>query len=361
MEAIAMVDLKQQYLQLKTEIDAVVQQSLLEGDYVQGKQVKLFEKELANYTGIRNVISCGNGTDALQLALMALNLPKGSKIIVPTFTYIAPVEVATFLGYKVVFADVDITDFNTTLEHIQAVYTPEVKAIIIVHLFGLPCKDTELIYQFCQEKNIALIEDNAQSLGAEKNIDRESIHTTSFYPTKNLGAYGDGGAVFCRDENLAINIRKMATHGQSAKYMHDIVGINSRLDTLQAGILSVKLKYLDRQNEQRRKNAHYYQERLQHIEALELPTIHPNHIFHLYTIKIENKKRDMLIDFLKQKEITSIVNYPIPIYQQKAYQQDISLKNTERLCSEVLSIPIYAALTTAQLSYICDAIEEFFK
>lgn len=361
MEVIPMVDLKLQYLQSKAAIDEVVQQILLDADYIQGKNVRLFEEELAAFIGVEHVISCGNGTDALQLALMALNLPKGSKIIIPAFTYIAPVEVATFLGYEVIFADVDEDDFNITLENIKAVYTTDIKAVIIVHLFGLPCKDANAIWSFCKERNIALIEDNAQSLGAEKNNERDSISTTSFYPTKNLGAFGDGGAVFCRDKATAQTIKKIASHGQSAKYIHDTVGVNSRLDTLQSGILSIKLKQLGFYNEQRRKHAQYYQEKLQYIDEIQLPTIETSHIFHLYTLKIKGNKRDALADFLKKKGISSIINYPLPIYRQKAYTQNVFLPNTEKLCASVLSIPVYAELKETQLSYICANIIEFFK
>ena len=361
MEAIPMVDLKQQYLELKTELDTVIEQCLLEGDYIQGSSVQLLEKALSTYTGMRQVVSCGNGTDALQLAIMALNLPRGSKIIVPAFTYIAPVEVVAFLGYEIVFTDVNITDFNITLEHIREVYTPDVKAIIIVHLFGMPCKDINVIADFCQQHHIPLIEDNAQSLGAEQSISRQSIMTTSFYPTKNLGAYGDGGAIFCQEEGQAAAIRQLASHGQSAKYIHDVVGINSRLDTLQAAILLVKLKQLDAQNEQRRKNAAFYQERLQQLKDVELPVIESPHIFHQYTLKIKNGQRDALAAFLKQKGVATIVNYPLPAYRQKAFRRAIILPNTEYLCASALSIPIFPEITKAQLSYICDNISEFLE
>ena len=257
-----MVDLKSQYLSIQKEIDTVIQQCILDGAYINGKQVNTFEQHLADYTGFKNVIGCGNGTDALMLAILASDLPKGSRIIIPAFTYIAPIEMAYFLGYEVVFCDVSETDFNVTLEYIKAVFTEDVKAIIMVHLFGQPCKDADTIYQFCKEKLVVLIEDNAQSLGAEKNISRDSITTTSFYPTKNLGAFGDAGAILCNDNILANKIRKIASHGQSKKYIHDVVGINSRLDTIQAAILDVKLKHLDEYNLKRRKNATYYLNRL---------------------------------------------------------------------------------------------------
>lgn len=360
MDAIPMVDLKNQYMHIKTEIDNAIQQCLSDADYINGKNVRDFEQRLADYKGIKNVIGCGNGTDALQLALMALNLPAGSKIIVPAFTYIAPAEAAAFLGYEPVFADVDAVDFNITLQSIQDVFSADVRAIIMVHLFGQPCKDANAIYNFCLERNIALIEDNAQSLGAEKNISRNSIITTSFYPTKNLGAFGDGGAILCNDAILATNIRKISSHGQSKKYIHDVVGINSRLDTLQAAILNVKLKYIDSYNTQRRQHATFYHNRLKSLNTIVLPEITPNHIFHQFTIKIKNGKRDQLADFLKQRNISSIINYPLPVYRQKAYLQNIQLPNAEILCASSLSIPVYPEISEAQLSYICDTIEEFF-
>ena len=360
MERIPMVDLKEQYLQIQIELQQCILLCAEEGKYIQGSSVAAFEAALAGYTGMPHVISCGNGTDALQLAIMALNLPKGSKIIVPAFTFIAPVEVISFLGHEPVFVDIDPTDFNTTLEFIQSVYTSDVRAIIVVHLFGLPCKDIDKIYAFCEEKNIALIEDNAQSLGAEKMITRKSIITTSFFPTKNLGAMGDGGAVLCNDTQLAATIRKLATHGQSEKYTHDIVGINSRLETLQAAILLVKLNYLDFYNKQKKKNALYYQNRLQGIKEIQLPPFSATPIFHAYTIKVPAGKRNALAEFLKQNGIASTVNYPIPAYRQSAYLQNIYLANTENACASALSIPIYPEITEPQLDYICNTILKFF-
>ncbi len=359
MQEIQMIDLKSQYLTLKPEIDAVIQQCLLDADYINGKLVKQFEQNLSVYTGIKNIVGCGNGTDALQLALMALNLPKGSKIMVPAFSYIAPVEMVAFLGFDIVFADVEM-DFNTSLKKIKEVYTDDVKAIIVVHLFGQPIIDIDLICDFCLEKNVALIEDNAQSLGAEKMINRNSIITTSFYPTKNLGAFGDGGAVLTNDDEMANTIRKIASHGQSSKYIHDIVGINSRLDTIQAAILDIKLNHLDQYNLSRRKHADYYLSNLYNITEIELPYITYNHIFHQFTIKIKNGKRDALKDFLKERKINSIVNYPIACHQQIAYQQKTSLPNSDFLCASSLSIPIYPELTQTQFSYICESITAFF-
>lgn len=360
MEAIPMVDLKSQYLAIQKDIDTAIAQCLMDADFIQGKSVTQFEKSLCDYTGIQHCVACGNGTDALQLALMSLDLPKGSKILVPAFTYIAPVEVIAFLGYEPVFADV-ATDFNVSLETIKTVLTKDIKAIIVVHLFGQPCKDIDAIYNLCKTENIALIEDNAQSLGAEKNIKRNSLITTSFYPTKNLGAFGDGGAVFCNNMETADKIRQIASHGQRKKYIHDRIGINSRLDSIQATILNVKLHQLNTYNSKRRAHAAYYHKRLKHLTTLELPEITDNHIFHQFTLKVKNGKRNELEEFLKQKNISTIINYPLPAYKQLAYLQDIHLLQTESFCAAALSIPVYPEISETQLSYICDSIEEFFN
>ena len=357
---IPMIDLRTQYLSLKSEMDVAIQDCLLETQFIGGKKVNVFEQNLAKYINIKHCISCGNGTDALQIALMSLNLPKGSKIIVPAFTYIAPVEVIKFLGYELVFADVDINTFNLTVENIKVVFTSDVKAIIAVHLFGQLC-EIDKIYAFTQQNNIHLIEDNAQALGAEKNISRNSIITTSFYPTKNLGAFGDGGAVFCNDDELAKQIRKIANHGQQKKYVHDIVGINSRLDTIQAAILNVKLPHVESYNQQRKNNADFYFNQLKEVDEIELPVVTQPHIYHLYTIKVKNNLRDNLRAFLTDKKIDTIVNYPMPAHHQKAFlQTDLHLPNAEYLCLAVLSIPVYPEISEEQLLYICDCIKDFF-
>ncbi len=361
MMSVPMIDLQRQYLSLKNEIDKAIQQSIENGVFIGGKVLAAFENNLASYLDIKHAIGCGNGTDALQIALMALNLPKGSKIIVPAFTYIAPVEVIQFLGYEIVFADVDIHTFNITLENIQAVYTNDVKAIIAVHLFGQIC-EIDKIYAFTQKNNISLIEDNAQALGAEKHILRNTIMTTSFYPTKNLGAYGDGGAIFCNDDVLAQQMRKIASHGQSEKYIHDIVGINSRLDVIQAAILQVKLPHLDDYNQQRKNNAAYYQTKLKDVSEIELPIVTQPHIYHQYTIKVKNNLRDELRKYLATKKIDTIINYPLAAHQQKAFlQEHIHLPNAEMLCQSALSLPVYAEISEEQLLYICDSIKEFFR
>lgn len=363
MEHIPMVNLQQQYLHLKSEIDQAISDCMNASDFIGGKPVQSFENNLASYLNIKNVIGCANGTDALQIALMALNLPKGSKIIVPAFTYIAPAEVIKLLGYEIVYADVDTDTFNTTLEEIEKVYTDDVKAIIVVHLFGQSC-DMNAIEKFAQENKLFLIEDNAQSLTIEKNTARNSIITTSFFPSKNLGAYGDGGAIMTNDNVLAKKIRTIANHGQSIKYHHDVVGVNSRLDAIQAAILSVKLKYLDEFVLRRQSAASFYDEQLKDISQIQIPkrVNFPAHTFHQYTIRIEPKFRNELQVFLTKKEIASAIYYPIPCYKQKAYfKENLFLSTTENLCASVLSLPIYPEISETQLLYICDSIKEFFS
>ncbi|MBP6049504.1 MAG: DegT/DnrJ/EryC1/StrS family aminotransferase [Chitinophagales bacterium] len=361
MHNIPIVDVQKQFFSIQAEMETAVLECLKDGHYIGGKNVANFEKQLAQYLGINYCVSCANGTDALQLALMALPLPKGSKIMVPAFTYISTAEVAKLLGYELVYCDVDIATFNVTVEHIQSAWQKDIKAIIVVHLFGQVC-DITSIENFCTEKNIFLVEDNAQALGSEKNIQRNSIITTSFYPTKNLGAYGDGGALFCNNETLALTIKKMANHGQTKKYYHEIVGINSRLDTLQAAILQVKLKYLDAANLKRKNIAAQYQQALCKIEQIELPIAKNEHIYHQYTLKIKNNLRDKLRHFLAEQQIQTAVHYPLPIYHQQAfYQENISLPNSEQLCNSVLSIPIFPELTHEQIAYICTSINTFFE
>jgi len=353
-------DLKRQYQQLKNEIDEAISDCLNQGKFIGGEIVQQFEGQLSEFTGIKNTVSCGNGTDALQLALMSLDLPKNSKIIIPSFTYIAPVEVAEFLGYEIIFADVDATTFNLTLEEIRKVYTDNVRAIIAVHLFGLPCADIEKINTFCKKKSIFLIEDNAQSLGAERNITRDSIITTSFFPTKNLGAHGDGGAVLTSDTRIAKRIKQIAQHGQAKKYEHEIIGINSRLDTLQAAVLKVKLKHFESFLQKRRTIAHFYTEALKNIPSIKIPDITAQHTFHQYTIRVEKEQRNSLKEYLSEQGIETNIYYHLPAHQQVAYQQNICLKHTETLSKTVLSLPIFPELAQEEISYITETIKNYF-
>jgi dTDP-4-amino-4,6-dideoxygalactose transaminase len=291
---------------------------------------------------------------------MSLDLPKGAEIIIPSFTYIAPVEAAVLLGYKVVFADVDANSFNITLENIKKVYNKNVRAVVAVHLFGQHCADIRDIYHFCLDNHIFLIEDNAQSLASEKNITRNSLITTSFFPTKNLGAFGDGGAVLTNDDRLAKKIKQIAGHGQSKKYEHELVGINSRLDAIQAAILKVKLKYLDTFIRQRRAIAAKYNEALASIPAIQIPHETGYHTYHQYTIKVEAKHRNNLQKYLKENGMETTVYYPIPAHLQQAYRQNITLKTSETLSQTVLSLPIFPELKHEKTGYILNKIKEFW-
>ncbi|MCB9032259.1 MAG: DegT/DnrJ/EryC1/StrS family aminotransferase, partial [Chitinophagales bacterium] len=335
---------------------------LQQGQFIGGEQVLSFEKQLSSHFNINHIISCGNGTDALQLALMALNLPRGSKIMVPAFSFIAPIEVIAFLGCIPVFYDVHLSTYNADINTIKATYTNDVKAIILVHLFGENCL-TEEIQQFADEKNIPIIEDNAQSLGSHNNLsNNKNTITTSFFPTKNLACFGDGGAVLTNDEAIANQIRTIAKHGQAdKKYYHGVVGVNSRLDTIQASILSVQLNYLDENIALRRKKALQYINGLKENNNIQLPVFTTTHSFNQFVIRVKGNKRYKLKLFLKEQGIETNIYYPIPAYQQKAYFEDIVLNNTAVLCNEVLALPIYPTLKEESISYICDNINKFFN
>lgn len=368
---IQMVDLQRQYQRLSCEIDNSIKDCLQSADFIQGKAVRDFEQKLGQYLSSKHVISCGNGTDALMLALMALDLQKGDKVIVPAFTYIACVEVLKLLGLKPVYCDVDERYFMPDTTHIEAVYTPDCKAIIVVHLYGQSAKMEEIM-NWANERNLFVIEDNAQAIGAQCVIDGQlkysgtigHISTTSFFPSKNLGAYGDGGAVFTQNEDWTKKIKMIANHGQSSKYIHDIIGVNSRLDTIQAAILNVKLKYLKDFTMARQYVAKKYDDNLNSISVIQVPKriASSTHVFHQYTIVLDNEDtRNQLQIFLKSKNIPSVIYYPMPIYRQKAYFQDIFLENTERLCQSVLSLPIHTEMSDGEIDYICDTIKSFFN
>ncbi|MFN8295926.1 MAG: DegT/DnrJ/EryC1/StrS family aminotransferase [Chitinophagales bacterium] len=362
MRHIPMVNLQEQYLHIKSEINRAILDCLDTANFIRGKEISAFEKDLALYLNVSHVIGCGNGTDALQIALMALDLPKGSKIIVPAFTYIAPVEVIKLLGHEIVYADVDSATFNITPETIEQVYTDDVKAIIPVHLFG-QCCNMRGIVEFAQKHTLTIIEDNAQSLGAIKGCTHNGIITASFFPTKNLGAYGDGGALMTNDDTLAKKIRTIANHGQTRKYDHELIGVNSRLDAIQAAILSVKLKYLNEFILRRQQVAAFYDAHLKHIPQIQIParSDFSTHTFHQYTIKTNPAYRDKLQQFLMQREISSAIYYPMPCYKQKAYlQPNLYFPNAEMLSASVLSLPIYPEISEEQLLYICNSIKAFF-
>ncbi|MBP8959860.1 MAG: DegT/DnrJ/EryC1/StrS family aminotransferase [Bacteroidales bacterium] len=374
MKEIQMVDLRSQYLRLKPEIDEAINSVLLSGIFVKGPDIKKFEEELARYLSVNHVITCGNGTDALQIAMMSLGLKPGDEIITPSFTFIATVEAAALLGLKPVFAEVDEGTFNISQESISKVITTATKAIIPVHLFG-QCAQMDEIMKIAEENDLYVIEDAAQASGTEyifrNGVIKKAgtigkIGITSFFPSKNLACYGDGGALFTDDENLAAMIRSIANHGMKVRYHYEHIGVNSRLDTIQAAILSVKLKYLDSFNEARRKVADAYDEALSKCRDIVIParTEYSTHIFHQYTIRVLNGRRDMLKEHLQSLKIPSMIYYPVPIHLQKAYQYlgyskgDFTV--TERLCDEVLSLPICPELDREQTDYIISSVLEFF-
>jgi UDP-2-acetamido-2-deoxy-ribo-hexuluronate aminotransferase len=373
MEKIQMVDLKRQYLRLKDEIDAGIHTVLDNTAYINGPQVKAFQESLEKYLGVKAVIPCANGTDALQIAMMALDLKPGDEVIVPAFTYVATAEVIALLGLTPVMVDVDYDTFNVTVGHIAAAITPRTKAIVPVNLFGQSC-DLEPIMALAREQGIWVIEDNAQAIGADFTFNNGTvvktgvighIGCTSFYPSKNLGAYGDGGAIYTNDEILAAKMRMIANHGQVRRYYHDVVGVNSRLDGIQAAILNVKLARLDEFAAARQKAAAFYDEHLGGIADLLLPKTHPksSHVYHQYTLRVQNGQRYALETHLQQAGIPSMIYYPVPLYNQAAFKASASPKTlpvTEQLCQEVLSLPMHTELDDEQLGYIVKTIQNFF-
>ncbi len=370
-----MVDLVGQYKKIKREIDKAVIDTIESSEYINGSKVKEFQKSLEKYLDVKHVISVANGTDALQISLMALDLKPGDEVIVPAFTYIATAEVIALLRLTPVMVDVDPNTFNLNVEFLEKAITKKTKAIVPVHLYGQTA-DMEDIIQIAKKNNIAVIEDNAQAIGADyyfsnKQVKKAgtigNIGTTSFFPAKNLGAYGDGGAIFTNDDNLAKKMRMIANHGQSKRYYHDIIGVNSRLDSIQAAILQVKLKYLDEYIKARQKVANYYDEAFKKIDSIETPfrADFSSHVFHQYTLKIKNGKRDKLHEYLKSKNIPNNIYYPVPLYKQKALKhlvgETITLPNTESLCKEVISLPIHTEMTEEIQDVIIKNVLSFFK
>jgi UDP-2-acetamido-2-deoxy-ribo-hexuluronate aminotransferase len=372
MHKIQMVDLRGQYLRIKTEIDQAIQEVLLSTSFIQGPQVQQFAEALSAHVGSNYVIPCANGTDALQIAMMALDIKPGDEIILPVHTYVATAEVIALLGLTPVFADVDQNTFNLDINQIEGKITPKTKAIVPVHLYG-QCADMEQILQISKKHGLFVIEDAAQSLGAtyafsdgtvKKAGTMSTIGTTSFFPSKNLGCFGDGGAVFTDDSALAQKIRMLANHGQKIKYHHDIVGVNSRLDTLQAAILLVKLKYLDEYAAARNAVADFYDQSLSNVDGIKIPFRSKNstHVFHQYTLQV--KRRDELKAYLEKKGIPSMIYYPVPLHFQKAYKRqgfgEGSFPITENLSKTVISLPIHTEMKEEDMSYICSEIKNFF-
>ena len=370
-----MVDLKAQYEKIGSQIDLAIKSVLNSTAFIKGPDVKLFEEELQNYMSVKHVVSCANGTDALQLAMMALGLKPGDEVITTNFTFIATVEVIALLGLKVVIVDPDPNSFNISVEAVRKAITPATRAIVPVHLFG-QCADMEAIMKLARQHNIFVIEDAAQATGADY-IFRDGtvkkagtigdIGTTSFFPSKNLGCYGDGGALYTNNDDLAIKLRSIANHGMKVRYYHDDIGINSRLDSIQAAILRVKLKYLSQFNISRRTVADQYDKAFAGCPAISIPERVPYsyHIFHQYTIKVRNGQRDELKKFLESKHIPSMIYYPGPLHTQEAYKYlgytEHEFPVTATLCKEVLSLPMHPDMEKEQIDYITLNILEFFN
>ncbi len=371
---ISMVDLKTQYLHIKQEVDREIAEVIDSTQFIGGAKVTAFRENLEKYLGVKHVIPCANGTDALQIAMMALGLQPGDEVIVPAFTYVATAEVIGLLGLTPVMTDVDPDTFNIRVDHIEAAITPRTKAIVPVHLFG-QCADMEPIMALAKKHNLYVIEDNAQAIGGDYTSPSTGLKSktgtighygcTSFFPSKNLGCYGDGGALMTNDDELAAAARIIANHGQSKQYYHDKIGVNSRLDAIQAAVLLVKLKYLDAYCAARARVADTYDQAFAGIAALKTPVRAPysTHVFHQYTMQVTDGRRDALKAFLAEQEVPSMIYYPVPLYKQEAFKQywnGITLPVTERLCETVISLPIHTEMTPEVLEKITGAVKAFF-
>lgn len=372
---IEMVDLRGQYLHIQSEINGAMQEVLSSVAFINGSQVKEFSRNLALYNGIKHVVTCGNGTDALQIAFMALGLKPGDEVIVPVHTYVATAEVIALLRLVPVFVDCDEDHFTIDVNQIEDKITPRTRAIAPVHLYG-QCADMEPLLEIARRHHLFVVEDTAQAIGATYAFSdgtrrragcMGTIGATSFFPSKNLGCYGDGGALFVDDDALAERVRMIANHGQRVKYHHDVIGCNSRLDTLQAAILNVKLKYLDRYTEARQQAAARYDELLKDVAGIILPkrTENGTHVFHQYTIRVLNHRRDALKAYLAEQGIPSMIYYPVPLHLQKAYIQEGKGIGTfpvaERLSEEVLSLPMHTELTLEMQEFIAERIRCFVE
>ena len=372
---IQMVDLVSQYHHIKEEIDTSLTNCIEAAAFINGPAVKEFQKNLESYLGVKHVIPCANGTDALQIAMMVLGLKRGDEVIVPSFTYVATAEVIALLGLKPIMVDADPDTFNITADIIEKAITPKTKVIAPVHLFGQSA-DMDAIMAIAEKHKLWVIEDNAQAIGADytsrDKTQRKAgtighIGCTSFFPSKNLGCYGDGGALMTNDDTLAETIRMIANHGQKKKYYHSVVGVNSRLDTLQAVVLDIKLRHLDNYCSARRRVADYYDNVFKDILGLQTPVRSSNstHVFHQYTLQVKNNKRASLQAFLQDKGIPSMIYYPLPLYKQDAFKKYVkkgfNLPVTEALCTEVLSLPIHTEMNEDTLKYITESVKNFFN
>lgn len=371
---IQMVDLKSQYLHIKTQVDQAIQEVIDTTAFINGPAVGKFANNLSDYLGGAHVIPCANGTDALQIALMALGLQPGDEVIVPCFTYVATAEVIALLNLKPVLTEVDPDTFNITAELIEMAVTPKTKAVVPVHLYG-QCADMEAILNVANKHNLYVVEDTAQAIGADYTFSDGTVKKagtmgdigcTSFFPSKNLGCYGDGGALYTNDETLAKQIKMIANHGQEVKYHHKVIGCNSRLDTVQAAILDVKLKHLDTYAASRNKVADAYDEAFASLDWIQTPirSSHSTHVFHQYTLKLTNSAdRDLLKAHLQENGVPSMVYYPIALHLQEAFRTpDLSEGDfpiSEDLCTRVLSMPIHTEMKDEHLNYIIETVKSF--
>tara|TARA_B100000768_G_C11283339_1_gene380108 strand:+ start:5123 stop:6253 length:1131 start_codon:yes stop_codon:yes gene_type:complete len=375
MKKIQMVDLKSQYEKIQSEVDASVLDVIRSTQFINGPEVKSFQKELEEYLDVKHVIPCANGTDALQIAMMALDLQPGDEVITSNFTYVATAEVIALLKLTPVLVDVYPDTFDLDIKAMEKAITPKTKAIVPVHLFG-QATNMEALMEIAKKNNLFVIEDTAQAIGCNyifKDGSKQKVGTigtigcTSFFPSKNLGCYGDGGAIFTNNDELAIKLRQTANHGQSRRYIHDRVGVNSRLDSIQAAILRIKLRHLDNYSFERNKVADYYDNAFRKSEKLKTPkrVTYSNHVFHQYTLQLNNVNRDDIIAFLLEKGVPAMIYYPIPLHMQDAYKdpryKEEDFPVTEKLCKTVISLPMQTELSEEQLRHITDSVLEFLN
>jgi dTDP-4-amino-4,6-dideoxygalactose transaminase len=376
MKKLQMVDLKSQYEKIKATVDASIQEVLDTTTYINGPKVHEFQKNLEQYLDVKHVIPCANGTDALQIAMMGLDLKPGDEVITADFTFAATVEVIALLQLTPVLVDVDLVNMNISIDAIKKAITPKTKAIVPVHLFGRAA-NMEAIMRIANEHNLYVIEDNAQAIGANCKFSDGTkrkagtighVASTSFFPSKNLGCYGDGGAIFTNDDELAHKIRGIVNHGMYVRYHHDVVGVNSRLDSIQAAVLDAKLPFLDQYSQARQDAARKYSKAFEGHANIVAPTICDIcdcHVFHQYTLRITNGKRDQLMEHLQSKGIPCAIYYPIPLHSQKAYvdsrykEEDFPVTN--QLVKEVISLPMHTELDDEQIEFITNSVLEFFK
>ena len=376
MKKINMVDLNGQYRKIRWQVNREIKKVINSSSFINGPIVKDFQNNLQEYLNVRHVIPCANGTDALQIALMALDLKRGDEIITTNFSFASTIEVILLLGLKPVVIDIDPKSFNINPSLIQDKITERTKAIIPVHLYGQSCRMEEIL-EIANKNNLQVIEDNAQALGSTYKFSNSQkqmsgtigdIATTSFFPSKNLGCYGDGGAIFTNSDNLAYKMRGIVNHGMYERYYHDEIGVNSRLDSIQAAILNIKLKYLDKYNKRRQEAASLYNASFDRIDEIEVPFVESDidsHVYHQYTLKINNGKRDELADHLQKNKIPFGIYYPLGFHEQKAYKQEFISDNdfpeTNKVKDQVISLPMHTELTKKQIKFITNTIISFFE